>query len=116
MAPRFTAVRRGRWDFFRQWQDSPSCREVLTGPRSRSTGLWAMNWREGRRLSDFAALVKERIAMIKKTLVTVLGLGLLVGFVFGRDAFSYLATSYSRLTGAVKDSVPIEFQIDRARE
>jgi chromosome segregation ATPase len=54
--------------------------------------------------------------MIKKTLITVLGLGLLVGFVFGRDAFSYLATSYSRMTGAVKDSVPIEFQIDRARE
>lgn len=54
--------------------------------------------------------------MIKKTVLSVLGLGLLSIVVFGRDACSYVNTSYGRLTGAIKESVPIEFQIDRARD
>jgi chromosome segregation ATPase len=54
--------------------------------------------------------------MIKKTVLSVVGLGLLSVVLFGRDACSYLSTSYNRLTSAVTDSVPVEFQIDRARD
>jgi hypothetical protein len=53
--------------------------------------------------------------MIRKALFTVVALGLATVFLFGRDAASYVATTYHRLTGAVKESVPIEFQIDRAQ-
>lgn len=53
--------------------------------------------------------------MIKKALLVVGGLGLLTVFVFGRDAFSYMKTSYGRTTEAVTNSFPTEFQIDRAR-
>jgi chromosome segregation ATPase len=44
----------------------------------------------------------------------MVALGLGTVFLFGRDAASYVTTSYHRLTGAVKESVPVEFQIDRA--
>lgn len=54
--------------------------------------------------------------MIKKTLITVLGVGLVAGLLFGRDAFSYLKTSASRVSQSVQDSVPTDFQIDRARQ
>jgi hypothetical protein len=53
--------------------------------------------------------------MIKKALFTVIALGLTTVVLFGRDATSYVGTTYHRLTSSVKDSVPIEFQIDRAR-
>ena len=53
--------------------------------------------------------------MIKKTIIVVSGLGVLSLVLFGTDAFSYLSTGYNRVTGAVEDSVPVEFQIDRAR-
>jgi hypothetical protein len=53
--------------------------------------------------------------MIKKMLV-VGGGAALVGLVLvGRDAYSYLRTSAGYVTDAVQESVPIEFQIDRAR-
>jgi hypothetical protein len=54
--------------------------------------------------------------MIKKGLFVVAGLGVTMLFLFGRDAASYVATTYHKLTNSVQDSVPIEFQIDRARE
>jgi chromosome segregation ATPase len=53
--------------------------------------------------------------MIKKALLVVGGLGLLSVFIFGRDACSYMKTSYGRATEAVTESFPTEFQIDRAR-
>jgi hypothetical protein len=53
--------------------------------------------------------------MIKKALFTVVCLGLTTVVLFGRDAASYVGTTYNRLTSSVKDSVPVEFQIDRAR-
>ena len=53
--------------------------------------------------------------MIKKALFTVVALGLTTVVLFGRDAASYVSTTYYRLTDSVKQSVPIEFQIDRAR-
>lgn len=53
--------------------------------------------------------------MIKKMLI-VGGGAALVGLVLvGRDAMSYLRTSTGYVTDAVQESVPIEFQIDRAR-
>lgn len=53
--------------------------------------------------------------MIKKAILVVGGLGLLSAFIFGRDACSYMKTSYGRATEAVTGSFPTEFQIDRAR-
>ena len=53
--------------------------------------------------------------MIKKALFTVVALGLTTVVLFGRDAASYVATTYHQLTNSVKESVPVEFQIDRAR-
>jgi hypothetical protein len=53
--------------------------------------------------------------MIKKAVISVLAVGLVTGVLFGRDAFSYLKTSCSRVSQSVKDSVPTDFQIDRAR-
>jgi chromosome segregation ATPase len=54
--------------------------------------------------------------MIKKAFFVVAGLGITMLVLFGRDAASYVSTTYHKLTGAVQDSVPIEFQIDRARQ
>jgi chromosome segregation ATPase len=53
--------------------------------------------------------------MIRKALFGVVAVGLTTVFLFGRDAASYVGTTYHRLTGAVKESVPVEFQIDRAQ-
>jgi hypothetical protein len=53
--------------------------------------------------------------MIKKALLVVTGLGITTLVLFGRDAASYVSTTYGQLTGAVQDQVPVEFQIDRAR-
>ena len=54
--------------------------------------------------------------MIKKSLLVVLGLGLTTLVLFGRDAASYVSTSYHRVTSSVQESVPVEFQIDRAKQ
>ena len=53
--------------------------------------------------------------MFKKALLTVIALGLTTVVLFGRDAGSYIGTTFHRLTSSVKESVPVEFQIDRAR-
>ena len=53
--------------------------------------------------------------MIKKALLVTAGVGLLAVVLFGWDAASYVSTSYDRVTDSVRSSVPIEFQIDRAR-
>ena len=53
--------------------------------------------------------------MIKR-LVLLGGAAVLLGvFLFGRDAASYVATSAGMVQDSVKDSVPISFEIDRAR-
>ncbi len=54
--------------------------------------------------------------MLKKAVITGLGAALLVGFLFGRDAASYLQTTCSAVTNGVKESVPVDFEIDRARK
>jgi chromosome segregation ATPase len=53
--------------------------------------------------------------MIKKTLVTVGGITLLSVLFFGRDAASYVRTSFGWVKDSVKAAVPIEFEIERAR-
>jgi hypothetical protein len=54
--------------------------------------------------------------MIKKAILVAMGLGLTTAVLFGRNACSYVSTTYHRLTTSVEDAVPIDFQIDRARQ
>ncbi len=54
--------------------------------------------------------------MIKKLVVSVAAVTILSMLVFGSSATSYMSTSAERVSQAVEDSVPIEFQIDRARK
>ncbi len=54
--------------------------------------------------------------MIKKLVLSVLVVGLLGGLLLGKGAMSYLTTSYERASQTVEESVPLEFQIDRARK
>ena len=53
--------------------------------------------------------------MIKKLVIGGAAAGLLATLLFGRDAFSYVSTSVGWVKGSVKNSVPIEFEIERAR-
>lgn len=53
--------------------------------------------------------------MCKKLLLTALAVTLVGGTVFGKTAWSYLSTGAHRVTQTVEDSVPLDFQIDRAR-
>lgn len=53
--------------------------------------------------------------LIRKTLLIGGGAALMGLMLVGREAFSYLRTSAGYVTDAVQESVPIEFQIDRAR-
>ena len=54
--------------------------------------------------------------MVKRALLTVGGLSLLSVFFFGRDAASYVGTSAGWLKSSVRNSVPLEFEIERARK
>lgn len=54
--------------------------------------------------------------MLKKMLFGGLAVALVGGAFLGRDVFSYVGTSYSRVKDTVKSSVPLEFEIDRARK
>ena len=54
--------------------------------------------------------------MVKKTLLVVGGVGVLGVLVFGRGVGSYVTTSAERVRDSVLDSVPIGYEIDRARK
>jgi len=54
--------------------------------------------------------------MITKLLVGTAAAGLLGIFVFGRDVCSYMSTSVTSVRDAIKSEVPLEFEIQRARE
>ncbi|MEX2317494.1 MAG: hypothetical protein WD669_10110 [Pirellulales bacterium] len=54
--------------------------------------------------------------MIKKVLFLGVGLALASVVLYGTSAKSYLKTGYHRLTNSVNETVPVEFQIDRARQ
>lgn len=53
--------------------------------------------------------------MFKKLIVAAAGAALLSVLVFGRDAASYLSTSFGWVKDSVKSQVPVEFEIERAR-
>lgn len=54
--------------------------------------------------------------MTKKLVVVAAGAMLLLGLLFGRDACSYMRTSLGWVHQSVKDSVPLEFELQRARD
>src|SRR6187401_1855990 len=54
--------------------------------------------------------------MIKKVILLVVGIGVTTGVLFGRNAASYVSTTYYRLTSSVEEAVPVDFQIDRAKQ
>jgi len=54
--------------------------------------------------------------MLKKALLASGVLGLLGVLVFGRNVCSYITTSAERVRDSVRESVPISFEIDRARK
>ncbi|MBN1441740.1 MAG: hypothetical protein JXA90_03475 [Planctomycetes bacterium] len=52
----------------------------------------------------------------KRSVIAALAVGLLGFFVFGKDVYSYVTSSGRMFRKAVKDSVPVEFEIKRARD
>lgn len=54
--------------------------------------------------------------MLKRIVVTGLGACLAGGLLFGTNAASYLKTAYRGVSTSVEQSVPIEFQIERATD
>jgi len=53
---------------------------------------------------------------LKVGVISLGTLGLAGGFIFGKDLFSYVNSSARSVQTAVKDSVPIEFELRRARD
>lgn len=55
-------------------------------------------------------------AMVKKAVLGTAGLAVAGGFVFGRDLWSYVSTAGSSVQEAVRESVPLEFELKRAKD
>jgi chromosome segregation ATPase len=53
--------------------------------------------------------------MIKKTIMATAGAAMLAGVLFGTESVSYFTTSANWVRDSVKQSVPLEFEIERAR-
>ena len=53
---------------------------------------------------------------VKWGVMGMVGLGLLGGMLFGKDMVSYVKSSAKGVRTVVKDSVPIEFELRRARD
>ena len=56
------------------------------------------------------------IKSVKLAVVGMIGVVLLGTFVFGRDLMSYARTSVSSVRTSMKEKVPIEFELQRARD
>ncbi len=54
--------------------------------------------------------------MLKKAIIGTSVVAVIGGLVFGRDSWSYVATSVSSMRQAIKREVPIEFEVQRARD
>ena len=54
--------------------------------------------------------------MVKKLVLGGIAAGMVVAFLFGRDAMSYISTLLHNVHTTVKESVPLDFEIDRARQ
>ncbi|WP_428939835.1 hypothetical protein [Fontivita pretiosa] len=53
---------------------------------------------------------------VKFVVLTAAGTMIVGGILFGRDAFSYISSSARSVRMAVEESVPVEFQLRRARD
>jgi chromosome segregation ATPase len=53
---------------------------------------------------------------LRKLVVFVAAIAVLGGFFLGRDAYSYVATAAGWVKDSVRNSVPVEFEIERARK
>lgn len=56
------------------------------------------------------------VSMCKKGLAAGVGAALVLGLIFGRDAWSYVSTATGWARQSVRESVPVEFEIERARK
>ncbi len=54
--------------------------------------------------------------MLKKGIFLGTAVAVLVGLLFGREGFSHVKTSLGCLRQSVRESVPVEFEISRARQ
>ena len=54
--------------------------------------------------------------LLKRSVFVVAGVSILGGLLFGKDVVSYVSSSAKSVQTAVKDSVPIEFELRRARD
>src|SRR5262245_7106545 len=54
--------------------------------------------------------------MVKKGIVVGAAALVLVGLLFGKEGFSHVKTSLGWVRQSVRDSVPVEFEISRARQ
>jgi hypothetical protein len=53
---------------------------------------------------------------LKRSVIVVAGVSLLGGMLFGKDVVSYVRSSAKSVQTVVKDSVPIDFELRRARD
>ena len=53
---------------------------------------------------------------MKKTLFVGAAMTLLLGLCFGRNALSYVKTSVHKISDTVKNSAPVSYEIDHARQ
>jgi hypothetical protein len=53
---------------------------------------------------------------LKRSVIVAAGVSLVGGLLFGKDVVSYVRSSAKSVQTAVKDSVPIEFELRRARD
>lgn len=79
--------------------------------KPRRRGLQSTHVRPNRRFGPFS----EVISMIKKLILTTLGVGMVGGVLTASNLGSYITTSARQVTSSVEESVPMTFQIDRAR-
>jgi hypothetical protein len=56
------------------------------------------------------------IKWLKRSVLVVAGISLVGGLIFGKDVVSYVRSSAKSVRTVVKDSVPIEFELRRARD
>ncbi|MFC1636465.1 signal peptide-containing protein [Planctomycetota bacterium] len=56
------------------------------------------------------------IRWLKRSVLVVAGISLVGGLIFGKDVVSYVRSSAKSVRTVVKDSVPIEFELRRARD
>jgi hypothetical protein len=76
-------------------------------------------WPEVGQLAEAGTLMKGHfmcMKVVKFGVLSVLGLGLGAGLLFGRDAVSYVRSGVREVRTAAHDNVPVEFQLRRARD